>query len=146
MIEIVFKKEVTCPLTNDRVKKIVRVAATFEKKIRGVIDITIVGNSAMRRYNYRYRGINRPTDVLSFGWQEDRTVPSPMLGELLLNYPYIVAQAKRFGVPAREECGRMLVHGLLHIVGYDHVLKKDAATMFALQEKIVSALNAKKIL
>lgn len=138
MIEVLINRADSCPLSDATIKKIVAVAAKVEPKVRGIVEITFVTNSEIRVLNRTRRGFDKPTDVLSFGWSEDSTVPSGMLGEIYLSYRYIVAQAKRFKTSAREETIRMLSHGLLHLAGHDHVKDKAAAQMFALQEKIVS--------
>lgn len=144
MIEITYQTSVSCPFSAKVVSAIVQVAAEEEKKIKGSVEITVVGDKMIRELNRRYRGKDRVTDVLSFAWQEpdrrrggDGKIKSNLLGELYLCYPQIVRQAKEFNVSSSEEFVRMLVHGLLHSVGYDHVVKPAAARMFKLQEKIV---------
>ena len=97
----------------------------------------------MRAMNRQTRGIDRPTDVLSFNPAEAPVAwprfpgAADDLGDLFLCVPYIRRQARRFGVPYREEFLRMLVHGVLHLLGYDHTTKKDAQRMFAVQEATV---------
>lgn len=118
----------------------VKVAAKAEKKIRGRVEINLVGEKEMKNINRHYRGINQPTDVLSFAWHEERVLPSALLGQLYLCYSYINRQAKRFKVSVKEEFTRSLVHGLLHLVGYHHLKKTEAKRMFSLQEKIVARL------
>lgn len=124
-------------------KKIVRFAARREKKIRGRIDVTVVGDAAIRSLNRRYRGKDQVTDVLSFAWGEDKKMPSRYLGQIYLSYPQIKRQARVFQAPVAEEFARMLVHGLLHLVGYDHVRRAEAERMFSLQEKIVAHAGPK---
>jgi rRNA maturation RNase YbeY len=84
----------------------------------------------MRRLNVRYRGVDRSTDVLSFPLSdenppvdkyEQRKSPTP-LGDIVICVPKALVQAKEYGIPFREETRRLLVHGLLHLVGYDHEL------------------------
>ena len=100
------------------------------------ISIAFVTGAAMRRLNRTRRGIDRTTDVLSFflGAAEGDAVN----GEVVLCYPYLKAQAQRVGVSVREEVIRMLVHGILHLAGYDHETKKDAGVMFPIQERMVA--------
>ncbi len=122
---------------NQLLQKTAEKSAKHEARVRGVVEVVAVDRVTMRQLNRSYRGINRPTDVLSFAWQEDATIPGALLGQVYLCYAYIVDQAKRFGVSSEEETVRMLAHGLLHITGHDHKKKKEAAVMFALQERIV---------
>ncbi len=95
------------------------------------ISIVFVNGARMRSLNARYRGIDRPTDVLSFpmttdaGLKKDilavHGVPVP-LGDIVICVPKAVIQAKEYGTSVRQEIRRLLVHGLLHLLGYDHEL------------------------
>lgn len=125
-------------------KKIVNLAAQREKKIKDQIDITVVGDVAIRSLNKHYRGKDKVTDVLSFAWSEDEIMPSAYLGQVYLSYPQIRRQARAFGVPVAEEFARLLVHGLLHIVGYDHVHPAETKRMFELQERIIAQVRRGK--
>lgn len=106
------------------------------------VSVHTVGEARMKRLNTMFRGIDRPTDVLSFPTQD---TPSEVLegdaGDVFLCPSYIRRQAKRFGVTFKEEINRMLVHGVLHLHGFDHVTKKQAKQMFALQESILDELS-----
>ena len=122
----------------NKVAAVVRVAATLENKIAGSVEINIVGDRRIQTLNRVFRGRNQPTDVLSFAWREDPAYRGALLGQLYLAMPYIIRQAKRFSVSPPEEFVRLLTHGLLHIVGYDHDTTRKAKRMFYLQEKIVT--------
>ena len=77
----------------------------------------------MKGLNYRYRGVDSPTDVLSFPQFEGRAAsfhPSPLLGDIVINLHAAERQASRFGNTLYEEVRRLLVHGFLHLMGYDH--------------------------
>ena len=141
MIRPFIHRTVLCPWPEKIIQRIVARSARFEPAIQGAVEITIIGDKRMRTLNRIHRQIDRPTDVLSFGWNDTKAVPSTMLGQIYLDYPLIIRQAKRFKVTALEEGTRMLVHGLLHLVGYDHGHQSEAKTMFTLQEKIVAALK-----
>ena len=137
MIKVFFNQAVKSPLSPAVVEKIVNLAARQEKKIQGEVEIKVVGNNEIKKINRLYRGKNEVTDVLSFAWQEDQPIPGNFLGQIYLSAPRLARQAKSFGVPFREEFIRMLVHGLLHLVGYDHCRPGDAKKMFKLQDEIV---------
>lgn len=110
------------------------VAAVLKReKIDGSVSVHLVGTKKIASLNAMYRGIDAPTDVLSFetGEQWGNEVD---LGDIFLCQPYIIDQAKRFDVPLREEARRMLIHGVLHLLGYDHETEREAAQMFAKQE------------
>jgi probable rRNA maturation factor len=106
---------------------------------KAIISIHCIGNARMRTLNRIYRGIDRPTDVLSFAAAEGIGMKGDTdeIGDVFLAFPYLIHQAKRVGVPVDEECLRMLIHGILHALGYDHGKKKDAAVMFSLQESLL---------
>lgn len=96
------------------------------------VSIHMIGDVRMTTMNAQYRGKSYPTDVLSFPTDDahDR-------GDIFICVPQIIRQSKQFGVTPKEECVRMLVHGVLHLLGYDHQTKPDADEMFSIQEKVV---------
>ncbi len=144
MISTLVNVTAACSLTRRELDLVVQQAARFEKKIHGQVELTIIGDRRMRSLNQQHRGMDRPTDVLSFAWSEgQRGQTDHLLGQIYLDYAQIKRQAKRFKVPHREEGTRMVAHGLLHIVGYDHVETRAAKKMFALQEKIVAVVGRK---
>jgi probable rRNA maturation factor len=98
--------------------------------------VVFVDAKEMRRMNKTYRGKDYATDVLSF----ESADPSS-LGELVLCLPVIRSQSKRTGLSARGELGYMIVHGVLHLLGYDHEGRRDGARMFALQDELFGRLE-----
>ncbi len=82
----------------------------------------VVGDRAMRTLNRRYRGKDRTTDVLSFPFHEGpfAGVVPHALGDIVLSLPTAVRQAREAGEPLGREIDRLLIHGLLHLLGYDH--------------------------
>lgn len=140
-IKIYFNKEVSAPINKMWTEKVVFACAQEVKEIRGEVEINLVSPQTIKKINYKYRGQNVITDVLSFAWREEKFFSGPMLGQIYLCYERIKKQAKEWQVSAQEECARMLVHGLLHLVGFDHTKHKDAEKMFSLQEKIVKELD-----
>lgn len=89
----------------------------------------------IQRYNAQYRGKDRPTDILSFEPSAEMRRDDPdYLGDLLICVEYAAAEAKRRGISTEEELGRLVIHGVLHLVGYDHATAADERTMFGLQE------------
>ena len=137
MLVVEFNKTVSCAWTTAKVDKVVQHVAEKIKKIKGIIEIRIVGEQKIKSINNSYRGVNSSTDVLSFAWQEDDSFKSDYLGQIFICYPIIKKQAKAFEVNEKEEFIRMLIHGLLHLVGFDHIEKKDAKKMFTIQEQLL---------
>lgn len=106
---------------------------------KGEVSVHCIGDARMKTLNMLYRGKDKTTDVLSFSVQEGALIQSDTvdLGDVFINYAQIKRQAKRFDVTFKEEFVRMLVHSVLHLLGHDHVKKKDAKLMFSLQEYYV---------
>lgn len=98
--------------------------------------VVLVTSPEMRRLNYQYRAKDYATDVLSFESADPDTV-----GELVLCLPVIRRQSRSTGLGERGELGYMLVHGVLHLLGLDHIKKSDEAKMFALQDALYAHLE-----
>ena len=84
------------------------------------VCIGLVGDTKMRRLNRTYRHQDRTTDVLAFAYREVRTGASPLLGDVVISIPTARRQAKARTQSLDEEVLRLLIHGVLHLVGYDH--------------------------
>ena len=116
------------------------------------IDVTIVGDDAIREANAAYRGKDAVTDVLSFPMYEfyngepqealdkDPESGQVMLGDMLLNYDRAVAQAAEYGHSPARECGYLSVHSVLHLLGYDH--ERDEPDRLLMRQKEEAALSA----
>lgn len=126
-------------LNRAAILRTIKLTGRVAPRLRRSIEIHLISNRVMQNLNHKFRGLKRPTDVLSFVWSESAArPPQEPLGVLYLAPRYIEEQARRFEVPVREEFTRSLVHGLLHLAGRDHVKIKDAKIMFALQERVVN--------
>lgn len=139
MIKVFVNKISSCPFSANWVEKIVKKVAKRVDVNNGSVEINIVSETEIKKINKNYRGKNCSTDVLSFAWSEEGEVRSEMLGQIYLSYVYIVRQAKQWKVTVKEEFARMLVHGFLHLVGYDHETESEKKVMFDLQEKIIQS-------
>ncbi|OGH68965.1 MAG: rRNA maturation RNase YbeY [Candidatus Magasanikbacteria bacterium RIFCSPLOWO2_02_FULL_44_11] len=142
MISVDYVKNVDCPFSAGDVQIVLKKAAAYEPKIKGVVEVVVVGDGEIRQINKQFRGKDAVTDVLSFAWKDGGVLSNDLLGQIYISYPQIKRQSKSFECSPPEEFIRMLAHGILHIVGYDHLTKKEADRMFSLQEKILaSSLN-----
>lgn len=103
------------------------------------IGVAFVSEREIRRLNRVYRRKDKVTDVLSFASSDlSRKHPDPrLLGDIIVCSAQVRRQAKRIGRPARQEFALMLVHGTLHLLGYDHESVKDEKRMFGLQQDIL---------
>lgn len=138
MIKILVNNVGGFRLSIKELQKVVETAAKLNKKISGEVEINIVGESEIKKLNKAWRGQNSSTDVLSFAWQEEEKLPSKCLGQIFICYPVIKKQAKEYGVTIRQEFYRMVIHGLLHLIGFDHIKQKEALKMFTEQDKILN--------
>lgn len=116
-----------------------RVLAALGRRAAAV-SLLVVDDPRMRELNRRWRRIDRATDVLSFP-----AGPSPedLLGDVVISLPRAREQAGRFGVPLTRELRRLLVHGILHLLGYDHKGAAERRRMRALEEELL-ALGARQ--
>ena len=106
------------------------------------VSIAIVGDRKIQQLNKRFRQIDAPTDVLSFS--SDAVDPStgvPYLGDIVISLPSAQRNALNSGHPLMDEMQLLIVHGILHLDGYDHDTKKNKDSMWKLQEKILTNLG-----
>jgi len=137
MLRIFFENKRRFPVSVALIKNVVQKSGQAEKKIKGAVEIILLNNSEIKKLNKKWRRLDRPTDVLAFAWREGKGPRTDFLGQIFISYPRVVAQAKILRRPAKEEFIRVLIHGLLHLVGYDHQKNGEAKRMFSLQEKLV---------
>ena len=137
MLKVNYFKKTNCPIRLLLIKKIADVFTRNVKKAKGEVEIIAVNDQEMKELNRDYRGKNITTDVLSFAFSEDKKISSDYLGQIFISYPQIKRQAKEFKIKEKEELARMLTHGLLHLVGFDHNTKIKEQKMLKLQEKII---------
>ncbi len=108
------------------------------------VSLSLQSLNKMHEYNKKYRGIDRPTDVLTFAYQEaDFVSDEPIfdLGDIMLSVDIAKKQAKEYSHPLERELAFLFIHGLLHAFGYDHHRsEKEAEEMFALQNAILNSL------
>ena len=110
-----------------------------------ILSVTFVDNKFIHQLNREYRNVDRPTDVISFAFldgdeQRDEKLhgkgPVP-LGDIYISVEKAKEQAEEYGHPLERELSFLFVHGLLHLLGYDHMTKEDEAVMFKLQDEIL---------
>jgi len=103
----------------------------------------VIGNDALlKRLNLKYRGINSTTDVLSFSTSEtDPDTHSLYLGDVIISLPRAHEQAASGGHPLADELQLLVVHGTLHLLGYDHLEKADTKKMQAIQDRTLNRLG-----
>ena len=110
------------------------------------LSVTLVDNDYIHTINRNYRHIDRPTDVISFAFLDDNPKRNELfhskkmvvLGEIYISTDKAKEQAIAYGHSLERELSFLFVHGLLHLLGYDHMKEEDEKVMFALQEEILA--------
>ena len=110
------------------------------------VSVVMTDNETVRHLNHQYRGIDAPTDVLSFQNPTDPDFPNsdiltPHLGDIIIAYPLAEAQALAAGYTASEEVTLLAVHGALHLLGFDHNTLTNKKKMWAVQYQIMTELG-----
>ena len=106
-----------------------------------VTSVQVVSNDEMRELNKTWRGKDRPTNVLSFPMQSPEEVDLKILGDLALCASVIKAEARQQHKPLQAHWAHMVVHGMLHLQGYDHINEQEADEMEALEIRILDRLG-----
>jgi len=126
----------------DDLAEYARRALALEGLEEGALTIVITDADTVRELNRTYRGVDAPTDVLSFAMREgeDMILPeeeSPYLGDVIIAYPIAEQQAQQYGHSVQEELRLLAVHGVLHLLGYDHATPEEEARMWARQAEVL---------
>jgi len=107
----------------------------------GAVTIRVVGESESAELNGRYRNRPRPTNVLSFPAPPLPDGSRPILGDLAIAAPVVAREASEQGKAPRAHWAHMVVHGCLHLLGYDHMEENEAIRMEALERRILAGLG-----
>jgi rRNA maturation RNase YbeY len=119
----------------------VATAAGLLKPARGVVNIVLVDDREIRRLNRRYRAKDKPTDVLSFSYLDDGVDSADgAVGDVFFSHETLARDANRLGVAVPDLALRIVVHGMLHVIGYDHESDADAARMERRERSILKRL------
>lgn len=117
-------------------------------KLKNVIfNVIIVNNKKIHEINKKYRKIDKPTDVISFALEDSKenfTSKIRMLGDIYISYEKVKSQALEYNHSLVRELCFLTIHGLLHLLGYDHMKKEDEIRMFELQKELLDSYGIKK--
>lgn len=114
------------------------------------VSVTIVDNKEIHFINLKHRGIDRPTDVLSFPLIdfEKESLPDDgskiYLGDIIISIEKAIEQANEYGHSINREIGFLTAHSMLHLLGYDHMVEEEEKVMFKKQEEILDNLNLRR--
>lgn len=152
MVSVEIEEQI--PLTEEeqaamtRVQEVLEKVAEIEQLPDVSISLTLVDKARIQEINQEYRQKDTPTDVLSFPlfeqrseWRKEDWEEAIELGDIVLCLPIAGEQAIEYGHSLLREISFLVVHGFLHLLGYDHETKEEEEEMFALQEKVLFELE-----
>ena len=125
-------------------KNVIDFALKHEDVNNAIMNVIIIDNDKIHKINKEYRGIDRPTDVISFALEDDKTFVDTsfrVLGDIYISIDKVFEQSKAYGHSFRRELSFLTVHGILHLLGYDHMIKSDEEIMFKKQNDILNELG-----
>lgn len=135
------------------IMNVVNTAAKLVKLAKNTeLSIMIVDNSYIQELNFIYRSQNMPTDVLSFAMNElsedelEFDVPGELnvLGDIVISLEQAASQCEEYGHSLERELGYLVVHGMLHLLGYDHENEEETQAMRTLEERIMQAVKLER--
>lgn len=114
-------------------------------KIDGIFTVIFIDDEKMHEMNLNFRGIDRTTDVLSFALNDEETVKGDnVLGDIFISIPKMKNQAEEYNHSEKRELSFLVIHGLLHLLGFDHQAPDEEKVMFGLQEEILNEAGIEK--
>lgn len=131
----------------DEVKKFIDYSLNYLKLDNVMFNVIIVDNEEIHKINKEYRNIDRPTDVISFALEDDDTfikIDKRILGDIYISIDKAKEQANEYGHTLLRELCFLTIHGILHLLGYDHMEKDEEKIMFELQERILTEYGIKR--
>lgn len=131
----------------EEVKRFIEFTLKDQNLDNVVFNVIIVDNEEIHKINKDYRGIDRPTDVISFALEDDDTfiaMEKRILGDIYISIDKAREQATEYGHSLLRELCFLTVHGILHLLGYDHMEQQEEKIMFELQERILNDYGIKR--
>ena len=116
-------------------------AAILPFQAEAEVTVRIVDNAESQHLNLTYRGKDKPTNVLSFPFQAPAGIELALLGDLVISAPVVEAEAAEQGKPLHAHWAHMVVHGSLHLLGFDHINDDEAEQMEAEEVTILQQLG-----
>lgn len=130
-----------------------------EEGVKKDVDvyITLTHNENIRQINAEHRNIDKPTDVLSFPMFEREEIPTlkeessedelveTMLGDIIVSVEKVREQAEEYGHSFRRELAYLVTHGMLHLLGYDHMIEEEKVVMRKREEEILAILDIQRV-
>ena len=132
-------------INKTKLEKILKLIFQKEKSAEKNLSLAVVKNSEIRKINKIYRGKDKPTNVLSFSFKDDKWPGEKdnldFLGEIIISIEQIEKDAKKNKCLVQDEFEKVFVHGAYHLLGYDHEKEKDAEIMEKKEEQILEIIK-----
>ncbi len=131
----------------DYLEDLLEYTLEHEKVENAIFSVIFVDDEEIHRINKEYRHVDRVTDVISFAFEDNEEKiynNIRILGDIYICIPQMKRQATSYGHSEKRELSFLCVHGLLHLLGYDHMNESEEKIMFGLQEMILNEKNIKR--
>lgn len=147
-MRVLFENDTDFNLDEELIKTVAAAALSSESiKDDAEISFTLTDNETIHYLNKKHRGIDRPTDVLSFPLIDFNTEDinaidgTIYLGDIIISIDKAQAQAEEYGHSLERELGFLTAHSMLHLLGYDHMTPEEEKVMFAKQDNILNSIG-----
>jgi len=147
MVNLQVKRNIKLPVDKSHLLRAAQLTLDLEKTaLTSELSIVIGNDALLKKLNQKYRQVNTPTDVLSFTSGEvDPETKSVYLGDVVISLPRAQVQAAEGTHPLLDELQLLVVHGILHLLGYDHLEEADKEKMQEVQNKVLNNLGVKLV-
>ncbi len=143
MINVIIREVYSKMISPEILEKSIQAVAK-QQNISPDFDVSVVieNDEEIQKLNAQYRGINEPTDVLSFSSDEvDPETGQQYFGDIIISLPRAKIQAQKAGHPLESEIQLLVIHGMLHLLGFDHHTEAEKQEMWDLQKKLLETLS-----
>lgn len=113
---------------------------------QAIFNVIIIDDERIHQINREYRNVDRPTDVISFALEDDKSMTSELriLGDIYVSIDTARRQAYEYYNSEQEELRFLIIHGLLHLLGYDHMKEEEEKEMMSLEEEVLCNYDSKR--
>lgn len=129
------------------IEKLLDYAIEYEELDNLEFNVIIVDNEKIHELNKEFRGIDRPTDVITFALEDNEDFPkleTRILGDIYISLEKAKGQAIEYGHGFLRELSFLAIHGFLHLLGYDHMVEEEEKVMFGKQEEILNGFGIER--
>jgi probable rRNA maturation factor len=146
MINLQVKRTVKLPVERSTLLHTAQVTLDFVNASGSDVSVVLGNDELLKKLNQKFRNIDAATDVLSFPSSElDPDTGSIYLGDVVISLPHAEAQAQAGGHPLVDELQLLVVHGILHLLGYDHLERVDKEKMQFAQDRVLYQLGVRLV-